>query len=113
MNRKCLTAALFSFLLLSTPSVFADDASKNAKIEELLQLMHADQTTKQMFDQMKAMELAELSKVKVPPERRQAMQETQQRTLQLLEDALSWDKMKPMMVQLYAETFTKRRSTVF
>lgn len=107
MNMKSVTAGLLSFLLLSMPAAFADEASKNAKIEELLQVMHSDQTMSQVFDQMKAMQLAELSKMNVAPERRQAIQEAQQRGIKRLQDTLSWDKMKPMMVKIYAETFTE------
>ena len=93
-------------MLGACPS-FADEASKNAKIEELLTLTHAEGMTGQMFDQIRTIELAQLNKTQAPPEKRQSMQEMQQRMLKLLHDTLTWDKMKPLMVKAYADTFTE------
>lgn len=99
-------AAVIPFLLACIPAAFADEASKNTKIEELLKLTNADRMVSQMFDQIKTMELSQLNK-DVTPADRQAAQEVQDRILKLLQDTLSWDKMKPMMVKVYADTFTE------
>ena len=104
---KKSVVVLFTCILLSASATFADEASKNAKIEEMLKLTNGEKMIGQLFDQMKAMTTAQMDKTTVAPENRERVQQIQQRVLQLLQDTLSWDKMKPMMMQIYAETFTE------
>jgi hypothetical protein len=87
---------------------FGDEASKNAKIEEMLTLTNASQMMGQVFEQMKAIEAAQLSKMDIPPDKRQAADQIQQKVLQLLQNSLSWEKLKPKMVEIYASTFTEQ-----
>jgi uncharacterized protein len=104
---KHLVTVTVASLLLCAPAAFADQASKNAKIEEMLALTNASQMINQVFEQMKAMETAQLSKMDVPADKRQAADQIQQKILQLLQDSLSWDKLKPKMIEIYAATFTE------
>jgi uncharacterized protein len=100
-------AVVFVSVMFCAPAVFADEASKNAKIEEMLALTNASQMINQVFEQMKAMEAAQLSKMDVPPDKRQLVDQIQQKVLQLLQDSLSWEKLKPKMIEIYAATFTE------
>jgi uncharacterized protein len=94
-------------LLLISLAARADDASKSAKIAELISLTNADQMMKQAFEQMKTMQMAEVNKLQLPAESRQSAQEVQQKILTLVQERLSWDRLKPMMVKIYADTFTE------
>jgi hypothetical protein len=104
---KRSVAVVFASLLLCAPAALADEASKNAKIEEMLRMTNASQMIGQVFEQMKAMEAAQLSKMDIPPDKRQAADQIQQKVIQLLQDALSWEKLKPKMIEIYASTFTE------
>lgn len=104
-NMKRLAAALCA-VLICVPAAFADEASKNTKIEELLKLTNGEKLMTQMFDQLKTAEMAQLSKMEASAPDRERAQQMQQKILQLLQNTLSWEKMKPMLVKIYAETFT-------
>lgn len=94
-------------LLYSPASVLADEASKTAKVEELLQLTHADRMLTQVFDQMKGMVTAQVSKTNMPEESRLAAVEMQQKMMTLIADRMSWAKVKPAYIRIYSETFTE------
>lgn len=98
---------MFASVLLCAPALLADEASKNAKIDELMKLTNGEKLVNQMFDQIKSVELAQISKMEASPQDRERVQQAQQRILQLLQESLSWEKMKPMLMKVYAETFTE------
>lgn len=104
---KRFAVVVLTFGMLCAPAAFGDDASKNAKIEEMLTLTNASQMMGQVFAQMKGMATAQLSKMDIPPDKRQVADELQQKILQLVQDSLSWEKLKPKMVEIYASTFTE------
>jgi hypothetical protein len=104
---KWIGVALGLFLFWRPISVLADEASKNAKIEEMMQVTYADRMFKQTFDQIKTMQMAQLNKMEVPAGERQAAEEIQQKTMALLSDRMSWDKLKPALVKVYSETYTE------
>jgi uncharacterized protein len=104
---KRLVAIVFACSLLCAPAAVADEASKNAKIEELLKLTNGEKMMGQVFDQIKSLELAQMNKMDIPPQNRERVQQMQQRVLQLLQDSLSWDKLKPMVMKIYADTFSE------
>jgi uncharacterized protein len=107
MNVNMKTLAVLCLSCALVPAAFADEATKNAKIEELLKLTNADRMVSQMFDQMKSIEMNQLNSMNIAPDQRALVQQTQEQILQLLQNALSWDKLKPALVKVYTETFTE------
>jgi len=94
-------------LVLSPALVLADDASKNAKIEEMLRLTHSDQMLTQILDQMKSTVTAQLNTMNVPADARPKAEEMQQKMMALIADRLSWEKAKPALIKVYSDTFTE------
>ena len=99
---------LAGILLVFSPALArADEQSKNAKIEEMLQLTHAERMIAQVLDQMNNVITSQLAKTDVPAKDRQAQEEMQQKMMKMLANRLSWEKAKPAFIQIYAETFTE------
>ncbi|MGD0000165.1 MAG: DUF2059 domain-containing protein [Bryobacteraceae bacterium] len=94
-------------LLCCASPILADEASKKAKIDEMLQLTHADQIMKQTLEQMKSMQIEQMKKTDMPAEARAQSEEIQQKMMALVADRMSYEKVKPMYVQLYAEIFNE------
>jgi hypothetical protein len=94
-------------LLCSAAPILADEAGKKAKIEEMLRLTHYDQMMQQMLEQMKSMQLEQLKKSDLPAEARAQSEEVQQKTMALVADRMSYEKIKPMFVQIYADVFSE------
>lgn len=107
MNDNMKTLAFLCLSCVLVPAAFADEATKSAKIEELLKLTNADRMISQMFDQIKTIETTQLNSMNIAPDQRPLVQQTQEQILQLLQNALSWDKMKPAITKVYSETFTE------
>jgi len=101
---KLLFAVCCTAALLWTPAR-ADEATKNAKVEELLKLSKADQMMTQIADQMKAMSAAQLGKTDMSPEARKAADEMTNKITALIRER--WDKMRPQFVKVYADTYTE------
>ncbi|HEV2687663.1 MAG TPA: DUF2059 domain-containing protein [Bryobacteraceae bacterium] len=87
--------------------VYADEASKAAKIEEMLALTHADRIVGQMTAQMQPMIAAQIQKMDLPNDARPAVEEMQKKMIEWMSSKLSWEKMKPIYVKIYAETLTE------
>lgn len=91
-------------------SLHAQDAvpSTNASTplaEELVSIMHDEKN----FDSMKAKMSALLTTQKppgIPQEAWDRVAKQSQQTMESVFSAMTWDKMKPMYVSIYAETFT-------
>jgi hypothetical protein len=97
------TALLFSCTVL----VRADDATKNAKIEEMMQLSQAERMLKATLDQLKGIMASQTSKMDIPSDVKGRQDEIQKKMLALVSERMSFEKLKPMFVKLYAETFTE------
>lgn len=108
---KFITRILLALFLFAPLVAHADaPGSKQAKAEELLQLTHMDQLMSQMLGQMsermKASADQQAASMHMTPEQKTAYDGYQQKLNQLLASYLNWDKMKPVMVQAYSETYT-------
>jgi len=86
-----------TFLWCASP-VRADEASKSAKAEELLQLTQGDQMMKMMEPMMKGM-MAQM------PEQRARVGEMQGKMMSLVAGRLS--KAKPALAKVYTDTYTE------
>lgn len=83
----------------------AADEAKKAKIEELLTVMKADKLTDQMFDQMKTMMTSQV-RAAATPDTRKTVEELSTKIVQMIQDRMSWSKLKPEYIRIYDETFT-------
>jgi len=83
--------------------VRADEVSKSAKAEELLQLMQGDQMIKMMEPMMKGM--AGMVKPDMPVEERAKIGEMQRKIMALVADRLN--KARPALAKIYADTYTE------
>jgi len=98
-------AAVCSLLL--TPLAFADQASKDAKIDQLFQAMNIEAQQKQMLAQMQQMVTSQV-KSQLPSEADKAKAEDlQKKMFALIEQETSWQKLKPVMVKAYGDTYTE------
>ncbi|MGD0777051.1 MAG: DUF2059 domain-containing protein [Candidatus Solibacter sp.] len=90
-------------LLWCASPVRADEASKSAKAEELLQLTQGDQMMKMMEPMMKGM-LAQADK-DIPAEQRAKVGEMQEKIMALV--AVSLNRAKPALAKVYTDTYTE------
>jgi hypothetical protein len=100
------TAALLVLTCLVTgPFAGAQELTKEAKIERLLDAMNADATINQLFDQIKAMTAAQMPPGATPEQTAKA-REIQIKILELVKSRIGWDQMRPVYTKLYNETFS-------
>ena len=90
-------------LFWCTSPVRADEASKSAKAEELLQLTQGDQMMKTMEPMMKGM-LAQAEK-DMPADQRAKVGELQEKVMALIAASLS--KARPALAKAYTDTYTE------
>jgi hypothetical protein len=103
---KCMAVALITgvTLMWCASPVRADEASKSAKAEELLQLTQTDQMMK-MLEPMKDMLTTMMNKTDMPAEERAKAGEMQEKVMALVFDRLN--KAKPALVKIYTDTYTE------
>jgi uncharacterized protein len=94
---------IVAMLLWCASPVRADEASKSAKAEELLQLTQGDQLMKSMEPMMKGM-LAQADK-DMSAEQRAKVGDLQEKILELV--ATNLNKAKPALVKVYSDTYSE------
>ena len=104
---KTIIIAAWIGLVIVAADIRADEASKRARIEELLLLTNVEAVTNQVLDQIKNMSLESLKRAGMPGESEAAFKANQERIFALIKDQMSWEKMKPNYVQLYSDAFTE------
>jgi hypothetical protein len=106
---KRLSFVLALLLILPTLA-HADDASKRAKVEEMIRITKMDQMMSQMMDQMaermKAMTSKQTANLNMSADQRKIFDNYQAHIHQIMADSISWDKMKPLIITVYSETYT-------
>ncbi len=109
MTRKLLT--LLAALLLTLPLAHADDASKRAKIDEMFTLTKINQIFDQMITQMSAAAKTaadqQAANQNLTPEQQKLTDQFQARTQGIVGQYLSMDHLKPIIVQVYMDTYTE------
>lgn len=106
---RILAAAFLSggLIFSSAPQARADDVSKTAKIEELMHAAQYDRMLSATLDQMKNMQAGQLAQTNAAGVDRERQEAVQRKTMALLAERMSFDKLKPIYVKVYAETFTE------
>jgi hypothetical protein len=90
--------------------VRADDAATRVLAEELLQVMEVEKSSAQMFEMMRGTIEAQIKKTAAASGRKGAGTEAAQQSMavfELLQQELSWEKMKDRYIELYAGTFSE------
>jgi hypothetical protein len=90
-----------------SPFAHADEATKAAKIEEMLAITHADTMIKQVMAQMQPMMAEQMKKLNLPDDARAAAEEMQKKMTALIAEKLSWENLKPSFIKIYSETFSE------
>jgi uncharacterized protein len=98
-----------ALLLTLSAGLFADDASKAIKVDELLKVMNVQATIDQVYGQM-AKQIdsttgAVAKQYNIPPSQQPDMAEMSKSLMVILSDQLSWEKMKPVYEKIYGEVF--------
>ena len=98
--------------LIAAPLACADETTKTTKVEELLTLMNVAQQQKDMMDQMADMVIGQVKSQMAQqgaasPAEIAKMEARQKKLFELFKQETSWDKMKPVFVKTYSETFTE------
>lgn len=103
--------ALLFVLLSFAPLAHADDASKRAKAESLIDVMHMDRTMNQVMGMMKSQILQNAKNMPLNQQlnaKQQAIaQEMMAKEMDLVTAELSPAKLRPIMVDAYMKTFTE------
>jgi hypothetical protein len=102
--------ALFLILVLSIPiSAHADDATRRAKVQEMLQLVHVDQMMQQLMTGLRQQVVAMSNQAvgsSATPEQKAQLAKFQQQMFDFIEARVGWKVMEPDYIDLYAQTFT-------
>lgn len=106
---KHLSLALLLSLAVA-PLAHADDASKRAKIEELIQLTKMSQLMGQMTDQltarMRTMAAQQTANRTFTPAQQKTITDYVNQIQSITQGAVSWEKLKPTVIQAYSDTYT-------
>jgi uncharacterized protein len=101
---------LFLALALCLPlTAHADDASRHAKAQEMLTLLHMDRLMDQMMNNM-MQQMSSMTKQlggdSVKPEEQAKIDDFQKKVFQLIQSQMSWKALEPEYVDIYAKNFT-------
>ena len=104
---KLKAVILFCVLFLFSSSAMADESSHRAAAEELLLLMNIDKMVAPVFEQMELMMEQQFDQSDAPEEARPILKKYTARMMEILEEALSWGKMKDDYIDIYVRTYTE------
>lgn len=110
--KRTLVFSLAALLLVAPAVAHADDASKHAKIEEMLRLTKMDQNITKVIDQAKG-EIRDMvdeqreGAAALPPAQAKIMNDFETKVSDLVTGVLKLEDIHPMMVKLYDETYTE------
>ena len=85
----------------------ADSASKAQKIDAIFKITKVEETQKRIFDQIQNMMAAQAPPPGASAESKAASQELSKKIMDLVAQKMSWERMRPIWVRLYDETFTE------
>ncbi len=108
--RPVHTLALTLCLACLAPAARADDATHRAKVEEMLQITKAGSALqgqlKDLQDRVNGLAKQQFGQGTQTPEQAKLMQQYLQQVQTITADEVGWDKLHPLVVQNYSETFT-------
>jgi uncharacterized protein len=102
--------ALFLVLFLSlSHTAHADEASRRAKAQEMLTLLHLDRVMDQLMNNMMeqvSTTSRQMFGANIKPEDQAKIDEFQKQVFQLIQSQLGWKALEPEYVTIYANNFT-------
>ena len=108
LRRFPILLVMFFTICLPAP---ADEASKTAKIKELLELTHSRDTIKQVLDltekQIRSNIVAQLMNSQPTAEQQKDLDAFEEKVMVVLRKSLSWEQIEPEMVKIYQEAFSE------
>jgi hypothetical protein len=106
--KRLICLVLFALCLPLT--AHADDATKRAKVQEMLDLLHLDKLMAQMMDVAEQQASAITSHTvgkNLSPQQKSKVDAFQKQLFGYIESQLSWKALEPQYVDLYAQTFSE------
>jgi hypothetical protein len=103
------TALFFVLVLSLSLTAHADEASRRAKAQEMLTLLHLDRLMDQMMSNMMeqvSTTTKQLVGTNIKPEDQVKIDEFQKQVFQLVQSQLGWKTLEPEYVNIYANNFT-------
>ena len=104
---RILIAAVVIALSVFSANVYADDASKKAITEELLQVMQAERMMKDINDQMRMLSEQLNPPINAPAAQSATFKKFKKRLFDIVEETVSWQAFKSDIISLYIETYTE------
>ena len=107
MPRLTLSLGLAICIVVGCPAC-AQELTRQAKIERLLDLIGSQSALNQMFDQIVGTVGNQL-KTQFPnatPQQLAQARDLESKLMDLLKSRLTWEKMRPEYVRIYSETYT-------
>ncbi len=105
--RSAVFLAVFAFAVASSGAQPAATPTKGAALAgELLGLLKVDKTMEAAFASMTQMQASMGGAANATPEQRAKAQQRMEAVLGEVKSVMSWEKIKPMFVEIYAEVFT-------
>lgn len=102
---------VFLIAILATPAFAADDKPSEDSIRQLLAMTNArklvDNTLSQMDGALKTNLQGALRGKPMTPERQKIIDKTREKTLALAKEMLAWDKLEPIYISTYRNTFSQ------
>lgn len=100
----CLAAVLSC----TSAQVFADAASHAADAERFLQLAHADKLAVPVYAQVQQMFAQRFAQTGAGGEKKAVLESYQAKANAVLDQSISWNKVKPDLIKLYTTNFTEQ-----
>ncbi len=107
MHIKALLASLLLFAAFPGLS-FADSASKEEKLDQLVNIMDMDSMVENMYSQMELMMQNMATELGVKAEEQTIFDEYYNKMTLLLKEDMSWQKMKPFVIDIYRRNFSEK-----
>lgn len=104
MKRRWLLILLLCTL---TSVARADDTTKHAKVEKLLDIMHLDRMVSTTVDVVSTQMKSQLDLSRMTPAQQETSKQFMDQVLSLVKANITWQKMKPDFVEVYSKTFSE------
>ena len=106
LRLKSLFAA--ALLVCGAPLALADAASHKADAERFLKLASADKMTVPVYHQVQQMFAQRFAEAPDAASKRAVLESYQAKANAALDRAVGWEKIKPMMIELYTSQFNEQ-----
>jgi hypothetical protein len=108
---RFVISLLLAASLLPAPQAHGDAASKERKIQELLTIMHFEDTNRRMVQaeevRIENESREQLTGVTLEPDQKESYDKFQRQVVNLLRESASWKVLEPDFIKLYADTYSE------